>query len=80
MERYLLFVRDIGRDDETDIHPSKAAARKALAAYVRKRSPDLKPLELLDDEAAITTYLSRDEADYVIARGKKPSMRGEGLA
>ena len=80
MERYLLFIRDTGRDDETDIHPSETAARKALAAYVRKRLPDLKPPELLDDEAAITTYFSRDEADYVIARVKKPAMRGEGLA
>jgi hypothetical protein len=80
MERYLLFIRDIGRNDETDIHDSEGAARKALATYVRERSPVAGALDLLDDDVAIDTYFSRGEADYVIARVKKPAPRGEGMA
>jgi hypothetical protein len=80
MERYLLFIRDTGRDDETDIHESEAAARKALATYVRERSPKAEGLDPLNDDIVIDAYFSRDEADYVIARIRKPAARGEEVA
>jgi hypothetical protein len=80
MERYLLFIRDTGRDNETDIHDSEEAARKALATYVRERLPNAGEADLLDDDVAIDAYFSRDEAGYVIARVNKTAPRGEEMA
>jgi hypothetical protein len=75
MERYLLFIRDVGTADQTDIHPSESEARKALAAYVRRRSGKTSLTVLLDDEEAIDAYFANDGADYVIARVRKPAPR-----
>lgn len=72
MERYLLFIRDVGKNDHTDIHPSEPDARKALAAYVRQRLGKTNATTFLDDDEAIEVYFARNAADYVIARVRKP--------
>jgi len=76
MERYLLFIRDVGKEDQTDIHPSEPEARKALANYARQRSDKTDPIRLLGDDEAIDAYFARDEAGYVIARLRKGASRG----
>ena len=75
MERYLLFIRDVGKTDQTDIHISEAEARKALASYVRRRSGKTSLTMPLDDEEAIDVYFANEGADYVIARVRKPAPR-----
>jgi hypothetical protein len=72
MERYLLFIRDAGKTDRTDIHPSERDARKALAAYVRQRLGQKDAIASLEDDEAIEVYFEREAADYVIARMRKP--------
>lgn len=72
MKRYLLFIRDVGKTNHPDIHPSEPAAQKALAAYVRQSSGEKDARALLNDDEAIEVHFGRTAADYLIARMRKP--------
>ncbi|WP_242121362.1 hypothetical protein [Sphingomonas lacusdianchii] len=69
MERFLLFIRDTAAaDDVADIHPDESSARKALAAYVRRRTREQGRPMPINDDVAIASYFEADGALYAIAR------------
>ena len=68
MERFLLFIRDDGRDDIATIHPNEASARADLAIYVRQQTGASAPGDATDDDDAIRAYFARGTAMYVVAR------------
>lgn len=68
MERFLLFIRDPGRDDVADLHSSKSAARKALAAYAHERQREAGLPKAISDDVAIGTYFRTEGAVYAIAQ------------
>ncbi len=76
MERYVLFISEPGSDDVVDIHPSKPAARSALAEYVRARSAINSVADHHDDEQAIASYFDGSEAIFAITRITPQSMQG----
>ncbi len=57
MDRYLLFIRHVGRDDVATFHTSEEAARAALVAYVRQQTADADQVNAADDAEAIRAYL-----------------------
>lgn len=67
MKRFLLFIRDDGRDDIATIHPNEASARADLAIYVRQQTSAAAPGDPADDDA-IRAYFARGTAMYVVAR------------
>ena len=68
MERFLLFIRDDGRDDIANIHPDETSARANLAIYFRQRTRTSAPGDPTDDDDAIRAYFARGTAMYVVAR------------
>ncbi len=68
MERFLLFIREPGTCDVTDIHSSEASARTALADYARARGGDEIASGPIEDDIAIAAYFDNSEAVYAIAR------------
>ena len=74
MERFLLFIRDDGREHVVSIYPDEAAARSALADYVRGRVAEAGRGEHGSDDEAIATYFARGDAMYAVAR-VAPSAR-----
>jgi hypothetical protein len=74
MERYILFIRDVGNKDHADIHPSEPEARLALADYVRQRSGKRVAIAGFGDDEAIDIYFARETAVYVIAYVCKPAQ------
>ena len=67
MTKYVLFIWDHGAKDVLDFHPSEMSAKKALAAYVTKKTGRDLPS---DPEAAgeeIANYFNRDKTFYAIA-------------
>ena len=68
MERFLLFIRDEGRDDIATIHPDEASARADLAIYVRQQTGVSALGDPTDDDEAIRAYFASGTAMYVVAR------------
>ena len=68
MERFLLFIRDDGRDDIATIHPDEASARADLAVYVRQQTGAPEPGDPANDDDAIRAYFASGTAMYVVAR------------
>lgn len=68
MKRFLLFIRDDGRDDIATIHPDEASARADLATYVRQRTGALVRGNAADEGDAIRACFGRGTAMYVVAR------------
>lgn len=67
MTKYVLFIRDQGAKDVLDFHSREMSAKKALAAYVTKKTRRDLPS---DPEAAveeIASYFNRDKTFYTIA-------------
>ncbi|TVV76947.1 hypothetical protein [Sphingomonas solaris] len=75
MDRFLLFIRESGREDILDFHPDKLAARRALVAYVRRQANDHLHPHPINDDVAVQTYFKREGAMYSIARVQKTSER-----
>ncbi|RYF08515.1 MAG: hypothetical protein EOO77_25080 [Oxalobacteraceae bacterium] len=73
MERYLMFIRDVGKKDHADIHPREPDARLTLADCVRQRSGKNDAIAGLGDNETVDTYLARETAVYVIGCVSKPA-------
>ena len=68
MERFLLFIRDDGREDVADLYPNEPAARTALVEYIRQRNKEAARPQPRNDADAISAYFGRATALYAIAR------------
>lgn len=68
MERFLLFIRDNGREDIVAFHPNKPAARKALISYVRRQPHRMSLRHSINDDVAIKAYFAKQGTMYAIAR------------
>ena len=68
MERFLLFIRDSGREDIVAFHPDEPAARKALISYVRRQPHRTSQSHSINDDVAIKAYFGKQGAMYAIAR------------
>lgn len=75
MARFLLFIRDEGREDVVDFHPDRPSARNALVSYVRQQDRGADEPHPINDDVAINTYFAREGTMYAIARVEKTPGR-----
>jgi hypothetical protein len=77
MERFVLFIREGDRSDVSYIRSSKERAKRALAAYVRRKSQQPGMPMQLQDEEVIEAYFTQGGGQYVIAMVKpcEPARR-----
>ena len=66
MDRILLFIRDVGHPDIVDLYPDDAAARSALAGYVREKMGETGTAHRDDDDDLIAAYFETTTAIYTI--------------
>lgn len=67
MERFVLFIREGDRSDVSYIRASQERAKRALAAYVRRRSHQPRSPMQLQDQEVIDAYFTQRGGKYVIA-------------
>ncbi len=67
MTKYVLFIRDHGAKEVLDFRPSEMSAKKALAAYVTKKTGRDLPSDRVAAVDKIASYFNRDKTFYAIA-------------
>ena len=67
MTKHVVFIRDHDAKDVLDFHPSKRSVKKALAAYVTKKTERDLPSDTEPAVEEIASYINRDKTFYAIA-------------